>query len=200
MTLWALESLNDDRALDHLKQLQRIERDPSVKELIEETCRSLQKIREEKVYGLIRKLATDDEEVRTGTVEELIRLGEASVTPLVKILGANNPNIVLAALEVLATMGNKNSIEGIIPLLKNPDEQIKVAAIETLGRFKDETIISHIVTSQEDESEMVRMAVINSLNLFTGEEIVSPLLNALFDESNAVRNKAALILDGLDMQ
>jgi len=199
MTLWALEALNDDRALDHLTQLLKIEKDPSVKELIEETAKSLQKVREEKVYELIRKLTTDDEEVRTATVEKLIGLGEASVTPLMKILGANNPNLVLAALEVLATIGNKKSIEGIIPLLQNPDEAVRVAAVETLGRFKDETIIPHIVTLQEDRSEQVRMAVIISLSFFTCEAIVNPLLSALFDESDNVRKKAAEIVDSLDM-
>ncbi len=199
MTLWSLESLNDDRALDHLNQLLKIEKDPSVKKLIEETGKSLQKVREEKVFGLIRKLTTDDEKIRTTTVEELIRLGEASVTPLMKILGANNPNLVLAALEVLVTIGNKKSIEGIIPLLQNPDEQVRIAAVETLGRFKDETIIPHIITLQEDGSEHVRMAVIIALTFFTCEEIVNPLLNSLFDESDNVRKKAAETIAGLDM-
>lgn len=199
MTIWALESLNDDRALDHLKQLLKIERDPSVKEIIGETCNSLKKVREEKVYELIRKLATDNEELRTVTVEELITLGETSVMPLLKILGAKNSNMVLSALEVLATIGDKKAIEGIIPLLQNPDEQMRVAAVETLGRFKNEHIISHIITLQEDESERVRMAVINALNFFTCEEIVNPLLNALFDESASVRDKASGILDRLDI-
>lgn len=199
MTLWALESLNDDRALDHLNQLLKIEKNTSVRELIEETCKSLQKVREEKVYELIRKLTTDNEEVRTATVEKLIRLGEASVAPLMKILGANNPDLVLAALEILATIGDKKSVEGIIPLLQNPDEQVKIAAVETLGRFKDEAVIPHLVTLQEDRSEQVRMAVIIGLSFFTCEEIVNPLLSALFDESDNVRKKAVETIESLDM-
>ena len=191
--------LKDTRALTHLEQLTYIERDESVKTLIEESIEILRKIQEEKAYELIRKLATEDWQERTRIIEEIVKLGSVAVMPLIKILGARNPNMVLSALEVLSTLGDKKAVPSVISLLNSPEENIRVSAVDALGRFKDESAVPDLIGLRDDISPQVRLALINALSFYPSEEIIDTLINGLFDEDEKVRNKAIDVMKSIDL-
>jgi len=195
----SLGFLKDIRAFPHLEQLRYIERDEAIVELLQDALENIKKVKEEHAYDLIRKLATEDWNIRTQIIEELVKLGSEAVVPLIKILVAKNPNMVMAALETLSTLGDKRAVEPTLPLLKSYDENIRIAAIDALARFKDKSVLPELLSLRDDESPSVRVAFIDTLRLYSSEEIIEPLINGLFDPDKNVKNKAIEILKTIDL-
>lgn len=195
----SLGFLKDARAFSHLEQLYKIEKDPYIKEDIIDAMESLKKVKEETAFVLIKRLETNNWDERTEIMNEIVKLGEEAVMPLIKALSFRNREIIIASLEALATMGDKRAVDPTIPLLKHHEQNIRLSAIDALGRYRDDRAVPYLLELEEEENEQIKLALLNTLSFFPSEDIIDPLINSLFHESENVKKKAADIIKNIEI-
>jgi len=158
----------------------------------------------------------EDGMARQSAADVLVTFGEAVRTPLIEILGDNNPSVRRMAKETLEQLGEGDfaalitgvldgeegtltQLEGtddervLIPLLKtlnSTDTQLKKRAAEALGKLGNASAVKPLLTSLNDTDTTVRQSVIIALGQIGDARALESLTKALEDKHDAIRVSA----------
>jgi hypothetical protein len=122
----------------------------------------------------------------------LIKIGSASVEPLIEALTIRNKAIRANSAWTLGQLKDARSVEPLINAVRDSSAMVRANASEALGKIRDPRSIPVLVTLLgEDTSEAVRVATQEALNNLTD---IPTLITALHDPSDVVRTNVAYIL------
>ena len=88
--------------------------------------------------AVLGELVADGENAvrRNAAITALERQGPYAVPHLVAMLGRDDAELVLFALQILSRIGDASAGPAILPLLDHPDPNVAQAAIEALGQLR----------------------------------------------------------------
>jgi HEAT repeat protein len=113
--------------------------------------------------------------LRNAAIAALERQGPYAVPYLEQMLGAENHEVVMFVLQVLARSGSSRSAPAILPLLRHPDANVAQAAIEALGRLRAYEAVPALL-GMLGQNLWLQLAAIAALGEIGAPEAVGPLL------------------------
>lgn len=151
--------------------------------------------------GAVRAAAIDALDQREA-VEQLIAaiVGEevqgsraewARAEELTDALTSPQPELRMAAANVLGRIGSRSATEDLIRQLSDEDPRVRARVARALGRLEDKRAVSHLAERRTDEEVDVRRETAEALGRMQGEEALSALLGMLDDPAEAVRRITA---------
>jgi HEAT repeat protein len=152
---------------------------------------------EKKIAELIGNLGT---RYWDKAADELVKIGEVAVEPLIKTLNIGSGRPSQNANFVLARIGTQKAVAAVILALKNQkfDFRVRANAAAALGEIGSEDFIHPLSeTLQTDEHWWVRNFAVGSLGKIGSERVVDPLIEAVNDENQYVRRAAVSVLGEL---
>ena len=146
------------------------------------------------VDALIRALRTEPNLfVRENITAALVRLGDATLSPLIHLLGDTSPAVRHDAAHALSKIGDARAVDALIDTLQDHDVTVVTKAAFALGRIGDARAIPALVGLLGHESREMQSTLASVLERF-GRPAVPPLLDRLEDERWQAREHAAYIL------
>jgi HEAT repeat protein len=152
---------------------------------------------EARVDKLIKNLGDKDERVSYTSADELCKIGEPAVDPLIKALKDDNPSVRSYAAGALGIIGDHKATDPLIKTLKDNDRGVRIAASRALGELKDQKAIEPLIETLKDQDPEVRVYAANSLGFLGSKNAVEPLIKLLKDENETVVNSAIISLGQL---
>ena len=151
----------------------------------------------EAVLGLIAALDSGTVELNERISQELVKLGEMSVMPLITMLSGDNERIMWKAITILGEIGDKRAVKPLIALLldDSKDECDRGNYVATaLGEIGDAEAVDPLIelTLKREENTLTCMSV-RALGDIGDDRAVEPLIAVLEDENTI--NSAHLSLD-----
>jgi HEAT repeat protein len=113
--------------------------------------------------------------LRNAAIAALERQGPYAVPYLEEMLGAENHEVVMFVLQVLARSGSSRSAPAILPLLHHPDANVAQSAIEALGRLRSTEAVPALL-GMLGQNLWLQLAAIAALGEIGAREAVGPLL------------------------
>jgi len=132
--------------------------------------------------------------------DELVKIGEVAVEPLIKTLNIGSGRTSQNANFVLARIGTQKAVAAVILALKNQkfDFRVRANAAAALGEIGSEDFIHPLSEAlQTDEHWWVRNFAVGALGKIVSEKVVDPLIEAMNDENQYVRRAAVSVLGEL---
>jgi HEAT repeat protein len=80
---------------------------------------------ESQIFKLIEKLTDDDYDVRKNVEDILIKLDEQSISPLIKSLEDQNPEIQIQSARMLGQIGDKKAVNALIESLNYGNSEFR---------------------------------------------------------------------------
>ncbi|MCD6169844.1 MAG: HEAT repeat domain-containing protein [Candidatus Latescibacteria bacterium] len=118
----------------------------------------------EPVDSLIKRLDTDETEVKVKTAHALAHLCDPrAATPLLSLLGDGHPEVVAAGLFALAKLREKQALEPSIRLLEHPNPRVRAMAAFALGELGDKRAIGPLNEALGDSDEATKYLAKRSL-------------------------------------
>jgi hypothetical protein len=96
--------------------------------------------------------------------EALIKIGRASITPLIRALTSQNLSIRYWSTDVLGEIGDERAVEPLIRMLGDNDAIIRCCAIKALGEIGDKRALKPLMESLDDGSDMVKRVAARTLD------------------------------------
>ena len=196
---YAVEQLRTqpkDKVKDLLPKLMELMNAPA-KEIRDTIVITLGDIGDEGVIDiLIAVLADTNENVNTrkNAAIALGKIGQPRpLNTLTYLLKENNPTILMAIIEALGKIKNKEATAPLIECLQDKEkpEEIQRAVIDVLGEIKDPQSIDIIIEFLKDERKAFRWSAAHSLGQIGDPKAVDPLLPLLNDEFADIRQITA---------
>lgn len=97
------------------------------------------------IYKNIDLLKSGDEKTRSKAVENLVKLGEPSVKPLLFALNYDPTYVKGGAAGLLSVIIRKKQVQGMADNLSGESRNLKMGAIEALGKIRDTRAIPPLV-------------------------------------------------------
>ena len=135
---------------------------------------------------------------RSAAVQALVRIGPAAVPMLVSMAREPAPDVRLAAVRSLATIGNRVGLKAMTDALEDRESSVRQAAAEGLATMKQPlsgVALAKVLT--KDLSVDVRVAAAEALGKVESRAAVEPLVTGLFDSQPRVRQASARALASL---
>jgi len=107
----------------------------------------------------IEELRAENADKRQRAVDELIRMGEEAVPPLIKALGSPEPQVREGALQALGGTHSLEALEAVAEVMKNPDPRpsVRIAAIQAMSKLAElrkRTAVELLETALRQEKDM----------------------------------------------
>ncbi|HLV37690.1 MAG TPA: HEAT repeat domain-containing protein [Spirillospora sp.] len=145
---------------------------------------------ESNVTALIIALRTEDRRAHTLVVDDLVRIGQPAVEPLMAVLDDPNPNVRSGAARVLGKIGDLRALGSLIFRLRyDSDVEVRKSAVWAL-HMGGARSVGPLIEALCDPDEWVRFGAVIVLAKI-GEPAVEPLISALQDNLPIVRANAA---------
>jgi len=126
-----------------------------------------------------------------GNMQQLVKLGQEGVEPLLEMLRSGSPNKQFSAVKALSEIRDPRVLPAMIGALSNESTSVRVAALGTLERLADATAFPEVEKLLRDPDAHVRGAAVETA-LRCGDVRAVPALTAcLKDASWEVRQSAA---------
>jgi HEAT repeat protein len=139
--------------------------------------------------------ALRDFDVSQSAVKALVRLGPASIEPLIAALKDPHNGVRERAAEALGQLGD--AVEPLIATLQDSDEHVRQNAVKALGQLGDARAVEPLVGALKDSCNGVRQAAADALKRLRWEsaDAVLRVIKAIDDEDVAgcVREGAVAI-------
>jgi energy-coupling factor transporter ATP-binding protein EcfA2 len=118
---------------------------------------ALAKIGMPAVEPLISALSDPDENVRSGAVKALGKIGDPyAVELLIPMLSDTDPIVLWLTVLALGEIGDAKAVEALIATLNNPDELVRFSAAYALGKIGDARALPELeLLAREDPSSRV---------------------------------------------
>jgi len=98
-------------------------------------------------------------------------------------------------LTLIGKFPSDETIEAVVPLLRDPNKTVRLEAVHTLGKLDAHSAIPELCQSLRDENLKVHTAAIDVLTRFGDVRAVSHLIDVLKDESEYARRGAVEVLN-----
>jgi membrane fusion protein (multidrug efflux system) len=155
---------------------------------------------------LSRALWDESFDVQAAAREELARLGEKAVPPLVKSLRDPEKQARRQALQALSALGSSGhaAAPAVIALFNEKDTELRTHALLTLAAIggNDPAVTAVVIHAMSDPEASVRVLAVNSLWMINAasEAAFPALTNALKDPDSEVRFQATVAFAKLKMR
>ena len=134
---------------------------------------------EETVPFLVPLLKDENKGVREAVVEALVNIGgEGIIQDLIPFLRVRDASVRNAAVEIMMSIA-EDSIDSLVPLLKDGDKDIRIFAADILGSSKKLAAPKYLIETLGDKNPNVRNAVVMSLGKLKAGQATSALLELL---------------------
>lgn len=128
-------------------------------------------------------------------IDILKKTGKPVLTPFIDALNDKEPLIRWLAVEVLAKIKKRESVEPLIHAMKREtDKDILMLIIGTLGLLRDTRAVLPLIRMTKNRDHHVQSKAIITLGEIGSTGAVEPVINALKNENMVVRKSAALTL------
>ena len=120
---------------------------------------------------------------------------ERAVLLLLELLHDERPEMRRTAAESLGKIGDRGSIDSILPLVQDPDEAVRQASVTAMGRLKPtatNTIVALLAQALEDPVESVRQAAVVAIGEIEPDPRLLEPIVGLLRSSDAATRKAAV--------
>jgi HEAT repeat protein len=151
---------------------------------------------ERTIEDLIADLKSTDDFTREEAIGELEMKGDEVVDPLIDALSDRNKNVKIAAIQILANIGDEKAIEPIIGTLKDPNKLVRREASTALTNMGD-AAVEPLIGVLDDPNWRVRGAACWALGGLNAAEAVPKLEELLDDEKSFVRAGAEFAIKKL---
>jgi HEAT repeat protein len=182
----ALGKIRDSRAVKSLVMLIHDENEEL--RVREEAAQALGNIGgKEAVLGLIAALGSDMDELSERISQELVKVGETSVIPLITMLNGANERIMWKAATILGEIGDKGAVKPLIALLLDDskdewDRGNYVAA--ALGKIGDAEAVDLLIElASKHTNDPLTCRSVGALGDIGDDRAVEPLIAILEDEN-----------------
>lgn len=115
----------------------------------------------------------------------------AKADAFVEALGADEPEMRMAAATVLGRVGSNRATATLLKRLGDPNPRVRARVARALGRIGDPRAVEPLAARTTDEHVSVRREIAEALGLIGNEEALEALIALLEDESETVRRIAA---------
>ena len=122
-----------------------------------------------------------------------------SLEHLKKMLSDDSSQVVYAATRSIVSIGSREAVEEIIPLLNSEDARLRNLAIEIISRIGI-VAIPQVAGLLNDRDRDIRKFAVDTLKMMETEEAEEPLIRALFDGDVNVAIEAAEALSRVGTQ
>ena len=140
-------------------------------------------------------------EIRKNAAGSLGKIGSSkALTTLTYLLKENNTPILLAIIDALGKIRDKESVPVLIECLqaKNKPDEVQQAIIEVLGDIKDPQSLDVIIEFLKDSRKPFRWSAARSLGKIGDSRAVEPLIKLLDDEFADIRQITAEMLGQIE--
>ena len=186
-TAEALGQLRDRRAVDALISASRAP-EPEVRVA---AITSLGSIGDHAAAEPLFVSARDEDRlVRDAAIRSLAALG-ISVDRVAADLSAPNWQIRVAALSMLARLGDRSAVPLVVTALKDPDLRVRAEAARTAGAFGDQRALDPLIKALGDPAAEVRLEATFALGSIKDARSIGPLTGLLNDRDPQVSLAAA---------
>ncbi|MBA3260114.1 MAG: HEAT repeat domain-containing protein [Gemmatimonadales bacterium] len=172
-------------ALDALPEGE--ERQPAILAALEEAAPAVREraIRLAARYvepAVLGELVADDTNAarRNGAIAALERQGPYALPQLQSMLGLENLDVAMFALQVLARIGDPAPTAAILPLLRHPNLNVAQSAIEALGQLRSREAVPALLGLLRGEL-WLQLAAIDALGAIGDPRAVGPLVELVPD-------------------
>lgn len=125
---------------------------------------AIEEVGEPIVESLIAHFSDEDESVRVGAQEEVVKIGTPSINHLISYIWVKNEKVRIGAIKSLINIGTP-AVEPLLLLLKDENWVKRIEAAIILSKIKDNSAaIDSLVTLLQDKMWAVRLSAIESLN------------------------------------
>lgn len=127
---------------------------------------------------------------------------ERAVSLLLELLHDDRPEMRRTAAESLGKIGDRESIDSILPLVQDPDEAVREASVTAMGRIRPpatDTIVALLAQALKDPVESIRQAAVVAIGeIEPGPRLLEPIVGLLRSSDAAIRNAAVRALLQID--
>lgn len=128
-----------------------------------------------------KDLSSQDREVRKRAEEALIKMGEASLDALDKIIKENSlPVAKLKAISILKEIKTKKAIVILLKALQDEKRQIRNKACAVIGEIQSKEAIPHLIEMLKLVNPDIRHSAQMALRLI-GIASITPLMNSILE-------------------
>jgi membrane fusion protein (multidrug efflux system) len=155
---------------------------------------------------LRRALWDESFDVQAAARDELIRLADKAVPPLVKSLSDSDTRTRIQSLNALAVVGpsGRGAVPAVAALLNDTNLEVRIQSLTALGAIgaNDPAAAAAVVRAMSDTDASVRMFAAKTLgDIRAGNDIAFPALNkALNDPEPDVRFSAIMVFGKLKLR
>ena len=142
------------------------------------------------VSALIIALGTNDRRAHTLVVDDLVRIGQPAVEPLLAVMSNKDPHIRAGAARALGKIGDPRALDALVFRLRfDEDIEVRKSAVWALHIGGSRAVVP-LIEALRDPDEWVRFGAIIVLAKI-GQPAVIPLIGTLKDGLPMVRASAA---------
>jgi HEAT repeat protein len=134
-----------------------------------------------------------DAGIRLQVVLEIGKLSDRSQTVLEalhELLSDSNPNVCIAAIDVITYTKNPQSVDFLHQRISHVDGNVRWKVVDALGNFSDPRSIYVVLDRLQDDASVVRAAAARVLGRFHASKILAPLTAATSDSDKFVQQRA----------
>jgi HEAT repeat protein len=148
---------------------------------------------DKRIHQLIKQL---DTRAWDQAAEDLVRIGEPAVDPLLRALNQNSNWISARTSGPLSKIASEKAISGLLGALdnKNLDKRVKRCILQSLGNVKSARVLNQLIRHLGDEDRAVRCAVLTSLGQIGGRMAEEAVKRTLKDKERYVVESAITVL------
>jgi HEAT repeat protein len=117
---------------------------------------------------------------RNSAISALERQGPYALPHLQTMLGGDNVDVVMFALQVISRIGDPAATRAIVPLVRHPDLNVAQSAIEALGQLRSAESVPALLELLNGEL-WLQLAAIDALGAIGDPRAVGPLVSLVPD-------------------
>ena len=144
---------------------------------------------ERTIEDLIADLKSTDDFTREEAIGELEMKGDEVVDPLIDALSDRNKNVKIAAIQILANIGDEKAIKPLILTLSDNNKLVRREASTALSRMGP-AAVDPLIEVLDNPDWRVRGAAAWALGNLNDEKAIPALEKLLDDESGYVKSGA----------
>lgn len=144
------------------------------------------------IQALLVALSDYDLKLQAAAVAALAHAGKPAVAPLLLTLRSEKPALRLRGTEVFARMATPDANEGLLALLKDPDDSVRASAAKALGFPNNAAAVMALLNSLRDSNGVVAESASEALARIGAA--AQPALARALEENDALAYPASQAL------
>ncbi|MCV6638462.1 HEAT repeat domain-containing protein [Candidatus Albibeggiatoa sp. nov. NOAA] len=161
------------------------------------TVRAIGSLRYKQAFSHIIPLLTNpDWNVRLSVVDTVNFLGDKRVLPILNplfedyVFKDSSPSAYSNVIDIIGTLGYKQSYYLTIPLISDSNSQIRSSAVKAMETLGDKQILADIISLLNDPSSDVRSTAVKTIEVLGDKQALPSIIPLLNDPNLSVRSNA----------